>query len=298
MRTRALRTILYTLPLLVFWANSGATYDEATVSIIQYNVKGGQGGWTGGTLDAQVRLIANEIEDSVVDFVALEQASQPGTLGPLISDKLAEIGLVGWNTVVSLCNKDATQLGFSSNWEFVPGTHNPLLNSASPQRGWIAGGCERHGNGRPYNVAYFRNKNNQFKLLVVIMHMPHCPGGNPTCISSWNREQFVEDVRAVLGTDDRANTDLIAVGDMNELGGVGDPNAFAPLFPDFGTLKISNGLPTCCSDSDWTYSFDRILTNSRNTPSAGILYDGMYPLNPAFRGHGEEHKAIFGKIMF
>jgi hypothetical protein len=301
MRTHAL-TIAVAALLESFWSDSGETADEAHVGIIQYNVKGGQGGWTkaGGVLDTQVHLIANKIKVSPVDFVALEQAGEiPGAPGPLISSELAKNGMDGWNTIVSSCNKDATQLAFSPNWELVPQTSNvnPLQNGTFPQRGWRIGGCEPHGDGRPYNIAYLRNKVTKLKLLIIVTHMPHCHERPDICVAGWNRDQFIEDVRKAISAGDRSNANLIVVGDMNELGRLGNTSVFAPLFPDSGKLQISNSLPTCCSDSNWAYSFDRIVTNAHNAPSAEILNDGVYPINPAFRGH-EEHKAIYAKVTF
>jgi hypothetical protein len=91
---------------------------------------------------------------------------------------------------------------------------------------------------------------------------------------------------------------LIVVGDMNELGDRGDPAIFEQFFPNLGELHLSPALHTCCSDSNWTYRFDRILTNSSSAPTSGILKDGSYPLNPDFSGHGEEHKPIYATVNF
>jgi hypothetical protein len=184
--------ILLTLLLSSFFVNFTRASNDTPVGVIQYNVKGRQGGWIeeGGVMDVQVHLIAEKIKASAVDFVALEQASEmAGSSRTLISAKLAENGLEGWNTVVSSCNKDATQLAFSTKWELVPGTSssNPLQNGTTPQRGWVIGGCEPGGDGRPYNIAYFRNKETDLKLLVVVVHLPHCRPVNPeACIATWN----------------------------------------------------------------------------------------------------------------
>jgi hypothetical protein len=120
------------------------------IGIIQYNVKGGQGGWTAvnDIVTQQIRLIARQVKLGTVDFIALEQADlQAGVPGPIISDSLEKDGLTGWNTIASACNKDTTQLAFSSTWELVKATAvtNPLRNGTSKQPGWIIDGCEPKG---------------------------------------------------------------------------------------------------------------------------------------------------------
>jgi hypothetical protein len=281
---------------------TGNKSKKAQIGIIQYNVKGGQGGWTTahGVIDAQVRLIVDQVNASSVDFIALEQASErAGSPDPLISVSLAKNGLPGWNTIVTACNLDATQLAFSSNWELVndPVAQNPLLNAASPQRGWIVGGCER-GDGRPYNLAYFRNKKTMFKVLVVVAHFPHCTESSANCASYWNLAKFHEDIKTVIGASSVDGINLIAAGDFNELGDRGDPSIFEHFLPGFGKLNMSPELRTCCSDSSWVYRFDRIVTNSSNTPTSAILKDGSYPLNPTYSGPSGEHKAIYGEVNF
>jgi hypothetical protein len=286
--------------LLIFPAHSGQATE---IGIIQYNVKAGQGGWTtvNDVVGQQIRLIAREAKKNIADFIAVEQADlEAGMPGPIISDGLEKEGLTGWRTVVSACNKDATQLAFSSSWELVElsAATNPLLNGTSKQRGWIDGGCEANGDGRPYNIAYFRNKTTAFKVLFVIVHMPHCHEHEPArCLDRWSLAAFQEDMRSIVGTDDARGMNLIVVGDMNELGHHGDPLVFERLFSNFGKLKLSPALLSCCYDSNWTFSFDRILTNSSTAPVATILMDGGYPLNAQFPKN-EEHKAIFGTVRF
>lgn len=154
--------------------------------------------------------------------------------------------------------------------------------------------------GRPYDIAYFKNKKSSLSLLFVVVHLPHCqdPGRNAArCLSNWNIDQFKKDIVAVLGSADPKNTNLIMAGDMNELGGMNDPNVFSPVFPSFGKLQISPVLLSCCSDSNWVYSFDRVLANSSYAPTSKILEDGLYPLNPG-QFQNEEHKAIYGTVVF
>lgn len=59
---------------------NGRADKPPSIGVIQYNVKGGQGGWTDtdGVLSAQVRIIVNRMRSGAVDFVALEQASATG----------------------------------------------------------------------------------------------------------------------------------------------------------------------------------------------------------------------------
>lgn len=291
--------IVLALLLLVGLSHSGRATE---IGIIQYNVKGGQGGWTtaNDVVGQQIRLIARQVQQRVVDFIALEQADlQAGVPGPIISESLEKEGLTGWHTVVSACNKDTTQLAFSSTWELIksPAATNPLLNGNSKQRGWVPGGCEK-GDGRPYNIAYLQNRKTAFKVLVVIVHMPHCHEQEPThCLDRWNLSTFREDMRSVVGADGVRGTNLIVVGDMNELAHRGDPAVFERLFVNFGKLQLSSELLTCCYDSNWSFSFDRIIANSGEPPVTEILMDGGYPLNAQFP-RNEEHKAIFGTVLF
>jgi hypothetical protein len=271
------------------------------VTILQYNVKGGQGGWTTthDIINKQVDIIAHPIGNSSVDFIALEQADEKAGLpGPIISEELARRGLKGWKTIVSVCNMDATQLAYSSNWTVIGSSNeNPLLNGSSPQRGWIPGGCE-HGNGRPYNIAYFKNEVTGLNLLVVIMHLPHCHERNLACVASWELQTFKMDIEKVIGATGDKSINLAAAGDMNELGDLGDPLLFSSFFPKFGYLKISPALNTCCADSHWKYRYDRVLSNTSGALEAAIVKDDDYPLNSGYLGRNEEHKAILASVVF
>jgi hypothetical protein len=89
MRPHSLAALLLTFSLVLSWVHPGNTSEKIQIGIIQYNVKGGQGGWTAfnGILKQQIRLITDQINASAVDFLALEQAGeQPGLPGPIISD--------------------------------------------------------------------------------------------------------------------------------------------------------------------------------------------------------------------
>jgi hypothetical protein len=250
MRVRRIAIVLLAMPVLAFSSYSSNTAEGTQIGIIQYNVKGGQGGWTtvNGVLDKQVQLIANQIKTNGVDFITLEQASEkPGSPDPFsISHRLDKQGLTGWNTIVSVCNKDVTQLSFSSDWRLVevPKKGNPLLNAAFPQRGWKAGGCEPGSDGRPYNIVYLQNKA-MLKVLLVIVHMPHCHENAAICTSHWNLDRFHEDITMVVGTSNTSSINLIVAGDMNELGDRGDPNIFDLIFPNFNKLHLSNPLHSC-----------------------------------------------------
>lgn len=193
---QVLRILFATACLLFGTAVSSGPSRATEIGIIQYNVKGGHGGWTheDGTLEKQINLIVDRVNRSRVDFVALQQADErPGEPGPIISDRLPK----GWRTIVSACNKDTTQLAFSSDWELVQDSElkNPLLDGTSPQRGWIREGCTR-GDGRPYNIAFFQNRESKFRILVVVLHFPHCHKDKDkerdfkACIARWEIERF------------------------------------------------------------------------------------------------------------
>jgi hypothetical protein len=76
----------------IFWtccSFAADTPDDTQIGVIQYNVKGGQGGWTtsSGILSAQIGIIEHQINSAAVDFIALEQATEmAGLPSPLISD--------------------------------------------------------------------------------------------------------------------------------------------------------------------------------------------------------------------
>jgi hypothetical protein len=295
---RVLASLVSALTLLISWNGAGRASE---IGIVQYNVKGGQGGWmaANGVLDKQIDLIFNRIKKGGVDFVTLEQADErAGVPGPILSDRLEDKGLAGWRTIVSACNKDTTQIAFSSAWELTrgSGTTNPLLNGTDPQRGWIRNGCTG-GDGRPYNMAHFRNKETGLMLLLVVVHFPHCDRRNiPGCVTGWELDRFHRDIESVTGKVQRQTTNLIAVGDMNELGEQG-PNMFEPIFLGFGKLRISPNLATCCQIDGWVNMFDHILSNTSEVPTVEIVGAG-YPLNPGYGAGNEEHKAICGWVKF
>src|ERR1700749_4249592 len=115
-------TALSAFILISPWGCASHAFEDAPIGVIQYNVKGGQGGRStaDGVLDKPVSLIVNQINAASVDFLTLEQASEsPGLPGTIISTSLAKNGLTDWHTIVSACNKDVPQLAFSSAWELV-----------------------------------------------------------------------------------------------------------------------------------------------------------------------------------
>ena len=326
------------LALAISSPRSGAQAGQFSVGVIEYNAKASQGGWsmTGKPppFPLQIDLIANKVKDksnaSPVQFIALVQAGDGGTQGCvgnngrpndyLISCALNRRGLQGWNTIVSVCDYDQTQLAYSSEWKLV----KALVNDYQKDVCWTA-----KDQGRPYNIAYFQNGNSKEMLLFVVVHMPHgypddcqsqsCPYGGKF---AWNVPQFKADVQSVVGSGvDLKTVRLLIAGDMNDLGNDADPKRFVPIFDDFGPVKISKQAktppdPTCCADNGYSTFFDRIVTNDRfSEPSYEVVYltrrNGLttyYPLNkldiipnkknPDKPRRNEEHKATYGVAIF
>jgi hypothetical protein len=331
--TNALALVILTIlsPL------SGAMAGQFSIGIIEYNAKASQGGWTNNygkpspPLPLQIDLIADKINDtsnpSPVQFIALVQAGDDGSRDCpndyLISCALARKGLTGWNTIISICKYDQTQLAYSSDWELVPKLkQNPLVDSYDRDFCWAELSPINSDHGRPYNIAYFQNRTSKEMLLFVIVHMPHgqpdncqglpCPYGQ----LMWDVPRFKRDVRRVVGSAiDLKKVRLVIAGDMNDLGHDADPKGFAPIFDDFGDVKISKQAvtppdPTCCADRQgYHLFFDRIVTNGSVEPSYEVVYlkGHDYPLDkltkmPAKSGQkpkfNEEHKATYGVAKF
>lgn len=343
---RALPTWLLLPALLCILACAPVMADnQIAIGIIQYNAKGkgSTGGWTNadGSIGKQLTLLADKINDAAnaapVQFIALEQATDPVVSDRLASDK----GIKGWRTVAGGCKgenggkvyTEGTQIGYSPDWELVPNTNpvkkNPLANT------FKSSNC--FSPGRPYNIAYFQQKNTpNMKVLFVVIHPPHCYGytGDLKYLAGCLEEYFTEftnfDAESLSVTGAKTLGDLkdintVIAGDTNELGNAGvDFNACPPypgdgagyelLFSHFGKLSVStvktmvcstvstdhNG--TCCNDNDWSSHFDRIVTNaSAVEPWATIIKTGAYPLfqdpTPGAK-RDEEHKAIYGVVTF
>ena len=337
-RLRFLKGAMALLILVCLLPRSGAMAGPLSIGVIEYNAKASQGGWSMSgdppPFPLQIELIANKIKDksnpSPVQFVALVQAGNGGTQGCvdksgrpndfLISCALDRKGLKGWNTIISVCDYDQTQLAYSSEWKLV----KSLVDDYQKDVCWTA-----KSQGRPYNIAYFQNSSSKEMLLFVIVHMPHgypddcqsqsCPYGGGKF--AWNVPQLKEDVRKVVGpTVDLRNVRLLIAGDMNDLGNDADPKRFAPIFDDFGDVKISKQSrtppdPTCCADNGYSTFFDRIVTNGAVEPGYEVVYlttgnrlTTYYPLNklksipnkkdPSRPRRNEEHKATYGVAKF
>ena len=320
---------------------------QISIGVIQYNAKGGQPhmspkGWSSAEIiNKQVTLVADKMRENnpaPVQFITLVQASDP-----LISHELAKLDknpISGWNTVRGGCEGGArsntyyegTQIAYSPEWKLAPnsvaGMHNPLADSFTSSH------C--FSSGRPYNIAYFQNKkNNDLKVLVIIIHPPHCSlsSGNSDemkqCMANYDEfDNYDDDVRKVTGTaknDDLSGINTIISGDTNELGNVGVPdgqdcpdfkgdgNVYKYVFPQFGDLSVStikakkcfkpgeteNG--TCCQSSTPRFSnyFDRVVVNrSVADPYEEIIDIGAYPLIPNAEPKNEEHKAIYAVVTF
>jgi hypothetical protein len=291
-------------------ALSNAPADSAgqtTIGVMQYNVKGGQGGWT--DIDQirakQIQLIVNEIKElkakaSPIDFITLEQAHPPA-----LAEDLREAGLLGWTTIGSQCpqrdpNKspDDLQLSYSADWALVAKAgQNPLVE------GYTANACWEWG--RPYNIAYFHNKKTDVNVLFVIVHMPHCWYGLVGCFDEWHVPDFMNDVRKAVGDGlvDLKLLNFIASGDMNELGQDGGPTDFEFVFKQFGAVTKSPNVKTCCQDNGFSASYDHLVTNRGTILETSIIDNGAYPIDPDFDArhpngevHNEEHKAIYGVV--
>jgi hypothetical protein len=165
-----MRPVVSVLLALSAWFFSDVARSQTSIGVVQYNVKHGQGGWTDefDVMRKQIDIIATAVKENAVDFVSLEQAGSIDNQGQIISESLRHAGLPGWSTITSACNRDVMQLAYSSNWQLVVDdkSKNPLLDGLSHQRGWIKQGCDKGGNGRPYNVAYFLNKQNRLRLCL------------------------------------------------------------------------------------------------------------------------------------
>jgi hypothetical protein len=335
---RALRVWLLLPAAFAVLCGAPARADSAiSFGIIQYNAKEGQQGWDpSGSLDRQLKLLAGKLTDPAnpapVQFITLVQAETP-----LVSDRLAsDYKITGWQTIIGGCkghNGDKTytegvQIAFSPEWELVPDMkQNPLANTLNSDH------C--FDTGRPYNLAYFQQKNKtDFKVLFVLIHPPHCydfyPSGNPDDLRACIRNKgylrkfgnFASQVLAATGASaaDLKNLNVVIVGDTNELGSrgltppgkscppyVGLPNGYEVVFPGFGPLKVSriegNSCSnanaetngTCCSNSHWQYFFDRVVINHWVAEPVASIIDTN--AYPLFNG-SEEHKAIYGVVSF
>jgi hypothetical protein len=241
----ALRAWLLLPAALGILSSAPASADSAIpIGIIQYNAKNGnngQGGWDpSGSLDIQMKMLVGKIKDPAnpapVQFITLVQAP-----APLISKVLAssKYNITDWQTIISGCQgrdrngnlyTEGVQIAyFSKDWELVPNMkQNPLANTIKSDH------C--FDSGRPYNLAYFQQKNTtDFKVLFVLIHPPHCydfyASGNPDDLRACIRNKgylrkfgnFTSEVLAATGSSaaDLKNLNVVVVGDTNELGSRG-----------------------------------------------------------------------------
>lgn len=329
------------LPAALGILSGSASADSAIpIGIIQYNAKNGQSGWVQpGSLDAQMKLLAGKLKDPAnpvpVQFITLVQAP-----APLISDVLAsDYKIADWQTVAGgckgrdrngkICTEGVQIAYFSKDWELVPGMKkNPLANTF--------GSDHCFDSGRPYNLAYFQQKNRtDFKVLIVLIHPPHCYdfyySGNPddlrACIKNkgYLRKfgNFASEASDATGASagELKNLNVVVVGDTNELGSrgltppgkkscppyVGTPGGYELIFPDFGPLKVSRIEGKTCSSA-------KNETNGTCCSNSHWQYffdrvvvnhwvaepvASIIDTNayPLFNG-SEEHKAIYGVVSF
>jgi hypothetical protein len=134
-----------------------------------------------------------------------------------------------------------------------------------------------------------------FQVLLVAVHMPH---GSPDTIA-WSLTDFFNAALVVANVQSiselKQNTNIILVGDMNE---VSQDNNYSAFVNVFGMLQATPQLDTCCSDSrtQWQFKYDRALSNGTQVPTASIPSPPAgirYPL-----GNDEEHMPIVATIKF
>ena len=279
------------LLLATAWSTNSTT--QLSVGIIQYNVKGGQGGWeeANDIRRDQIKIIAKKIKDEqrnkrTVDFVTLEQADPP-----LLDEALNKEGLPGWTTIGSQCGLDRLQLSYSADWELASGgTTNPLSDN------YVNDICWKEG--RAYNIAQFRSKNGSATVLMVVTHMPHC------CVNESQTSRFMDDVKKVLGVEagDYKKFNIIISGDLNRPNKGGDWMDFDNVFNQFGDFTASlsvKSVKTCCAYNEFSRSYDHVVTNRGTISDPEIIGDG-YPVDRDFndrhpdgKQRNEEHKAVF-----
>lgn len=328
--------------------------DLIPVGFIQYNAKQSSGGWDvkSDTYTKQSDLlnhgikVASKIMGAQIDFIATEESGTYHTSTgesepkPSLTNAISGDLETKWKTLASLCQPDVTQLAYNADrWELVSNStgNNPLANydryATDYQRGWgTCGFSANYDNGRAYNMAYFQLREDpSFKLLVVVVHMPHWKDTDKyeETSKNWNLGQFLDDVKNVVDVkndDDLKNVNFIILGDMNEIGDskvvkegktVKDimDTQFGIMLKKFlssnndpesqETIKVSKDLGTCCLNSGYKYSFDHVLTNSQAPnaiPFVGILAPATqdYPLvpNKDDSHKSEDHKAIIGLVVF
>lgn len=334
---------LFLLPA-VFWClqYSDVQADSSTsFGIIQYNVKAGQGGWSdkNGSRDVEVSLIADKMTDpnlpSPVEFISLVQVND--------SPISTLLGLENWKTIISGCDAEhdgtayvaGTQIAYDSKrWKLVD--RQNITNPLSKDKGYNSNLCwaklGSHDQGRPYNIAYFEDQRSKTRLLLLVVHMPHC-GAYPrqssegdffgkgdlnalaACLEKWDgAPAFYNNILKVTGSTkaDLKDINVMIVGDTNELGNAttgssgpftGDPAGYQAVFKNFGHLVVTTlAGTTCCNQDGWTNYFDRVVTNNTSdTPYATIIQpknckrpEQCYPLF----GAAEEHKAIYAVVTF
>ncbi|PHQ82098.1 MAG: hypothetical protein COB66_00860 [Coxiella sp. (in: Bacteria)] len=296
-------TLRYLIFLFIgFITNSYAIHD-GQIGVLQYNVKASSAVWTNPALrDKQLKLIETQIKaaPNKVDFIALEEANAEfGIPGPLLSTVLTDKKMMGWQTIVSVCGTDSTQLTYNAqNWTLI----KALANGQRPQVCWAKGNAlialiRPHSNpyGRPYNMAYFQSRQQpHLKVLVIPTHMPHW---KPGYIKSqqWMLTAFRLRATAVTGVSNLHPVNMIFVGDMNELG-ANDKITTRVLDPIFGKSSLSPPQSSCCYNDDFQYATDRVATNISTTMTSALLSPaGGYPINKSsgFLRSNEEHKAVF-----
>ncbi|MEM7020882.1 MAG: hypothetical protein AAF512_26510, partial [Pseudomonadota bacterium] len=126
------------------------------------------------------------------------------------------------------------------------------------------------------------------------IYLPH--GTGPETYNEWETSKFFENTKAVTNIKPR-DVNFIAAGDMNEVGANQMFNDIPDISENYGSFKMSDGLPSCCSDSGYGNKFDRVVANRSAKIQSSEIIKYAYPIGR----HGpddEEHKAIYVTLTF
>jgi hypothetical protein len=113
---------------------------------------------------------------------------------------------------------------------------------------------------------------------------PICMPLTTRCLDKWRVQDFLDDVHKVVAGEvaDLTKLKMIVSGDMNELGEDGGPADFAHIFKQFGEVKKSSNVETCCEDNGFSASYHHFVTNSGTISEPVIIDNGDYPIDPRF----------------
>jgi hypothetical protein len=281
------------------------------VGILQYNVKGDvrdsrdKGVWSRiERREKQVDAIKEAINNKGVDSIAMQQV-EPGedkkTLDYYLNNKNSDNE---WKTLQS--DPDAHWNNVKKEFDIAQITFN--------QKAWeliknpIAGFWKDNGDVRPFVAGYFKNiENTGLKLLFISVHFPHADPNNPDSCSAWGGvTKFKEMVNTLTDNNDLSKLQIIFSGDMNEISDnslkLSNPAQINKCLEEFGEFNFTKysvgqhgeGTGTCCSNSNYVYKFDHIITKGE------IIDQGILPNTGYISGNmpnpTEEHKALYAVV--